>query len=48
MAEHVICELCPCWRTGGAEAATAAGWMLTWDGWLCPQHAQECSEDDDG
>lgn len=40
-----VCELCD--RTSDAathEAAAAAGWAYTWDGWLCPKHRKELSE----
>lgn len=35
--EHVICELCPRkHETNDADVATASGWILGWDGWVCP------------
>lgn len=37
------CELCQ--RTCEVEDPERAGWLLTWDGWLCPTHADENCEE---
>jgi hypothetical protein len=40
-----VCELCDRESEAGThEAAIAAGWAYTWDGWLCPKHNKELSE----
>lgn len=41
MADRIICELCGrVHETGDHDEATAGGWVLNWDGWVCSAHDQ--------
>lgn len=38
MGSEVICELCARVCEVDADTAEVAGWIQTWDGWICPAH----------
>lgn len=45
-----LCECCDATHAGPREPAESSGWILTWDGFLCPKcvaaFGPEASEDE--